>query len=375
MYHSDNIYEIIEQYLEGSLDDGEKLQFEQQLQVDETLKQKVLICKSTQGLIMQNKLKDLKTLMSEEKAKVEKSEMLKKTGLILLGSALLVMGGIWYLQKEKSMPRDVPQQEQRSGQEQSVLPKSPEPTEDKQIENLVPNSDKTSSKVQKPHAVEHLTAPSISTQKTASTNSKTIVTESLVVAEEEKPQVQTQEKKGEEPKVNTDNTLDACKGVVITAEITTVPPCKGLSNVGTIHLRGFRGGHGPYRVYLNGNDMGTEDSYEQLAEGNYQIMIVDAKGCKQTFNPLLLKAKDCPMDYDFNPNRGEEWLGPVLTSSAKLSILDKKGTLVHSKQVLAGEPCTWSGYSQLGTLVFGYFVFVLEKADGSVVKGSITVTE
>ena len=374
MYSNDNIYETIEQYLDGSLPEGERQQFEQQLQVDEALKQKVLVCKATQGLIMQNKLKDLKSLMSTEKAKLEKSEILKKTGLVLLGSALLVTGGVWYLQTERDTSKDLPQQEIRSDQEQATLSKSLEPTEDTHREATTVKADEKSTKKQNPITVEDASSAPSSSQKVLSINSKAIETEPFVV-ETEKQRTQTQEKKEERVKTNSDNTLDQCNGIIITAEITSVSPCKGLSNEGAISLRELGGGQGPYRVYLNGKDMGTEDSYEQLAEGSYQILVTDAKGCKQTFNPVLLKAKDCPMDYDFNPNRGEEWVGPVLTSAAKLSILDKKGTLVYSKYVQVGETCTWSGYAASGTLVFGYFVFVLEKADGSVAKGSITVTE
>lgn len=371
MHNNDNIYETIEQYLEGSLPEGQKMLFEQQLQTDEGLKQKVLVCKSTQGLIMQNKLKDLKSLMSTEKAKVEKSEILKKAGLTLLGSVLLVTGGVWYLQKEKTKQKEV-QQEIGTDQKQSVLPMSQKPTVHTQEENLASKPEVKSPDVQKPVAEPKT---STSTQKTASVNPNSIITAPLVGSEKEKDQLQPAEKNKEESNVNTDKTLDPCKGIVITADIEVLPPCKSLSSTGTINLRGPHGGQAPYRVSLNGKDMGTEDSYPQLAEGSYQVIVTDAKGCKQTFNPVLLKAKECQMDYDFNPNRGEEWLGPMLTSAAKLSILDKKGMLVYSKQVQAGESCTWSGYSQSGNLVSGYFVFVLEKADGSVAKGSITVTE
>lgn len=373
MHSNENIYEIIEQYLEGSLPEGQKLFFEQQLQTDEGLMQKVIVCKSTQELIMQNKLKDLKSLMSTEKAKIDKSEILKKTGLVLLGSALLVTGGVWYLQMEKPIHKKV-QQEIPTDKEPSMLTNPRKSTVHAPEENVVSKLDVKSPKSQK-LAEEPMTPPVATTQKAASSNAKVIVTESPVISEKEKYQVQIQEKnKGESP-INTENTLDPCKGVVITANIEILPPCKGLGSTGAINLRGSHGGQAPYRVSLNGKDMGSEDSYSQLAEGIYHVMVTDAKGCKQTFNPVLLKAKECQMDYDFNPNRHEEWLGPVLTAEAKLSILDKKGMLVYSKQIHAGEVCTWSGYSQSGTLVFGYFVFVLEKEDGSVVKGSITVTE
>ena len=91
-------YEEVENYLSGDFSEEEIIQFEKQLEIDEKLKQKVLICQSTPTLILQNKLSNLRTIMSEEQAKADKSKFpFNKTGMLVIVSSVLLYGKAIYV--------------------------------------------------------------------------------------------------------------------------------------------------------------------------------------------------------------------------------------------------------------------------------------
>lgn len=378
MYNHDNIYETIEQYLEGTLTEADKVLFEKQLAIDTELQQKVLVCQSAQELIMQNKLKNLKSLMSQEQGKVNKRETLKKAGIVLIGSALLATGVGLYLHnespkvktpssKESSLPKDlnsvtrVALTENEGDTEHGAMPAPRVPNST----NLLVIETEANSKGGNPVNTSPIDKdPVADVAVSQSTTMTSPVDKNVLHKHEKSPE-----------KIVKETPQHDCHHVAITAKLSTEQACKGIDE-GVIRVENLMGGLEPYRLRINGKAASTQDhTFVNLKEGNYQIQVVDANGCKQDFNPVILKAKDCPLNYDFNPNKGEQWVGPVVAKASKLNILDKRGTLVFNQQLAVGETCTWSGHNSSGTVLSGYFVFVLEQEDGTMIKGSITVTE
>lgn len=367
--HKEYSYEEIEQYLSGDLPEKDQMQFEEQLQTDASLKQKVLICQSAPNLILLNKLKDLKAIMSEEQRKAEQPKFpFNKTGLAILISSVLISGLAIYMNKNKATPANT---------HKKIIP----------VNQAAPTSEGTPINADQ---LQRRNNTVVDSQKRTDTNSNTDTTSkpttivsstpaTIVVQDKLVPENKTQKtdlNQTNNTSIHTPATTAVinCTGVDIAADISVTEPCFG-SNNGSIELHHLHGGKAPYKSILNGNVTASGHTFKNLYQGNYVIEVADANGCKHQFNTLILVGKNCVTNYDFNTSLGESWAGPIADQSCTLRIVDKNGTLVYTKQLMPDEQCTWTGHSLTGGLLHGYFVFTLENKDGSVNRGSITITE
>jgi hypothetical protein len=378
MYNNSNVYEIIEQFLAGELSEKDKALFEEKLREDDSLKQKVQIVKSAGNLLLQNKLSGLKSIMAEEQLKAEKpsSQNIIKYGVIIL-SVMITGGTVFWMAgnnqpEEKSLKFEKEIIQSNSGEKtdsvQFIEIEKSRGIENEEVKEPVNKIYSNREKKSVP-VPDGLTGDKPTMESEGHKDADVVIQTHnpdkpvdipAVVPTERK--VQTQEKAPD----------DLCRNVKISAEIVTEEPCRGTSG-GVIELKAIHGGRTPYKSSINNKESGSDSQFNNLNAGTYHIELTDANGCKHLFNAVTLHGKDCVTAYDFNPDRGEQWEGPVVKTS-KLSILDKTGNLVYSKQMHDGEQCTWNGYSQSGTLLYGYFVFVVENKDGSVLKGTITIT-
>jgi len=371
MYSSsdENIYEVIELYLSGILPENERMLFEEQLISDSALQHKVEVCKTAKELILQNKLKGLKSIMAEEQTKADQNGPFNKgwTFLILLA---VISSGSYLLVRNNSS---------------SEIEKSEHIKNNIVSTESAPNIPQQGSEAKNTNAAHPLKSNTIPDKKT---DNQLSITKNDIVAiapDIEQGQPLTSKENILKPDIST-NTIaepkndivpppsNKCEGVVISAQLLVQEPCNG-SNNGIIEIKGFKGGTSPYKTTLNGSGSEEENIFRDLNQGTYRVDVTDYNGCKHQFNPLILKGKVCKLDYDFNPGRGEEWHGPMVTQASKLSIIDKTGNQIYSRQMTDGEQCTWSGYSETGKLELGYFIYIIENRDGNVIKGSITVTE
>lgn len=370
MYSSsdENIYEVIELYLSGLLPENESRLFEEQLISDSALQHKVEVCKTAKDLILQNKLKGLKSIMAEEQTKADQSGPFNKgwTYLILLA----VIGSGSYLLINRNSSSDVVKSEHNNTivlTESAPTKKHPESEAKATHTEQAPKGSITLDK--KPN--NQFTT----SKKDLTTNTPDIDYGQDLSSKENPSKPDNTSNSITEPKNDfVAPSANKCEGVVISAQLIIQEPCNGSSN-GAIEIKGFKGGTSPYKTTLNGSGSEEENIFRDLNQGTYRVDVTDYNGCKHQFNPLILKGKVCKLDFDFNPGRGEEWLGPVAMQASKLTIIDKTGNQVYSKQIANGEQCTWSGYSESGKLELGYFIYIIENRDGNVIKGSITVTE
>ncbi|MBO9702832.1 MAG: hypothetical protein J7604_21645 [Sporocytophaga sp.] len=371
MYSSNDeyIYEVIELYLSGLLPENERILFEEQLISDSALQHKMEVCKTAKDLILQNKLKGLKSIMAEEQTKADQSGPFNKGWAFLILLALIGSGS--YLLIRNNSTSEIEKSERISNNMVSTerTPNIQQPvseikhTNSEQLPKVIKISDKKTDN--QPTTIKEDT--------TAITH---VIDYGQSLTPKENPlKADNTTNSITEPKIDL-ATLPAnkCEGVVISAQLIVQEPCNG-SNNGVIEIKGFKGGTSPYKTTLNGSGSEDENIFRDLNQGTYRVDVTDYNGCKHQFNPLILKGKVCKLDYDFNPGRGEEWLGPIATQASKLTIIDKTGNQVYSKQMTNGEQCTWSGYSESGKLESGYFIYIIENRDGKVIKGSITVTE
>lgn len=368
MYSSsdENIYEVIELYLSGILSENERMLFEEQLISDNALQQKVEVCKTAKELILQNKLKDLKSIMAEEQIKADQRGPFNKGWTFLVLMAVIGSASYLFLKNDASSEKEKNEHNKNNIGSIGSAPIIQKPESEIKITNIQQLPKET-------------IKPNKNTENQINIPKKDIT--DIPPAIKQGQELTSKENQLE----NATNTTtikndfitppaNKCEGIVISAQLLVQEPCIGSSN-GVIEIKGFKGGTPPYKTFLNGSESEEENIFKDLNQGTYRVNVTDYNGCKHQFNPLILKGKVCKLDYDFNPGRGEEWIGPVVMQASKLTIIDKTGSQIYSKQMTNGEQCTWSGYSESGNLELGYFIYIIENRDGNVIKGSITVTE
>ncbi|WP_299251884.1 hypothetical protein [uncultured Cytophaga sp.] len=373
-------YEEVENYLSGDFSEEEIIQFEKQLEIDEKLKQKVLICQSTPTLILQNKLSNLRTIMSEEQAKADKSKFpFNKTGMLVIVSSVLLSGTAIYVNSEKTISQNIQDTGKNIIQTDTVKVRSTFTQEEKNIHiSEGQNIEKTNVAETKESIEKTLRSDTVSKEIKPVTNVRIVdhnqSTDSTTI---NKPKQDISVLDSNPKSIilkPTETTKSNCDDIEILADISITEPCLG-SRDGMIELKNLQGGKSPYKSFINKNEVGYVTVFKDLYQGNYSIDVVDGNGCKHQFNSIILIGKNCNQKYDFNTSQGEVWNGPITNQICTLRIIDKNGTMVFTKQMDKDVQCTWDGYNLTGTLLHGYFVFTIENKDGSVTKGSITITE
>ena len=172
---------------------------------------------------------------------------------------------------------------------------------------------------------------------------------------------------------------DVCAGLIGEVEFYTVPSCKG-QETGEVHLKSqtIKGGQAPFTITL-GNKSG-QNTFRQLAAGQYAVIIRDANGCSVENNKkAVVSEKRCveKKEYVFNPEYDPSWPIPFDTEKNPqgFKVFDKSGKMFYQVPVSSFQPADWKGESNTGLVLgMGMYFFSIEYTDGSVDEGSIVVS-
>ncbi len=154
-------------------------------------------------------------------------------------------------------------------------------------------------------------------------------------------------------------------------------PNTGLSD-GIIELSNIEGGVPPYSSFLNGETMGPETSFENLASGPYTITLVDQNQCQVSFE-LLMESEfpEIEVPNGFTPNgdgRNDTWEISQLSQfypNAEILVFNRWGQVVFSS---LGYSNPWNGTrggQQLPTTTYYYLIKLNEGLDP--LQGTVTI--
>lgn len=374
MRKEENIYELLEKYEKGSLEGKELEDFKTRLQNEPELQKKLEVLKSTNKLVILNRLREVKGLLIEEESKVKGRDGNGSKGKTIIGLTILaVLVGsifIWSGKKSdniiitkdqnrpiqktaKNNPVIIPENEEvkeviTSG---SIEKKKPAEQKEKTKESarlFIPGELKTKNETQSPVIIKEKDSTVASADETPTT---VAATDSSTTTEKTKP----------------------CDNTKIQAGINRKEPCKADDN-GEISVTQVKGGTAPYRFILNETDESLNGLFTGLKEGKYKIEIIDNEGCNMILSTFTLSGKSCRKDLYFNPYRGEELEMPTYEKSGNLTIFDKAGNLYYQERIPANETIIWNGHSISGELNAGYYIFIIQYEDGNIQEGSITIT-
>lgn len=178
--------------------------------------------------------------------------------------------------------------------------------------------------------------------------------------------------------VKDDTFTRPCDTTHIAAEITKVLPCEKSTN-GRLQLEKLIGGAMPYTFSIDGGQhFQAEKFFENLGPGNYEVQVKDRNNCLGIIDKnLVLPARICPEINSFviDPLK-ESWDIPSdLQKSGKITIYDKSGQVVYTKTFGVMEHLTWNGTSENGeTLRPGYYIYTIEQTNGVLRQGSVTLS-
>ncbi len=365
MANHNDIFELVEAYVNGELSDSELANFEAELSTNVNLQKQLILAQAAQKLVIQNRLLQVKALANEEASRLNnKRNQIHK--FLIGGSVALVavVTGLYIIIKSKE-PNEIklpaPQEIQQKETPTSTLSEISEL--DEQVQSTTNTASQEETQPQPVTVTKKETPPPPS-----DIQKDTIVIVDTTTVMKNSPTVETPEK----PEKTT-KTKPACNTANIKADIHTISGCEG-KNENAIEIGKISGLTGPIKKQVFNAENELILSHYGLKDGNYTVVIVGAETCKKRF-PVTLKSKNCPINVDFNPNYGEVWEIPTISVSGVLTIYTKTGLEIVRKPLPAGEVTTWDGKNSANEIQAGYFIFTINYEDGSFLKGGITVTQ
>ena len=355
-----SLYEKIDSYLKGTLSAMEKAAFTQEMEQDESLRQKVELHEIANNVIL---TKQLLLLQGKIKQDLTAKKQLGRYKWILLSVALsaIIISGSIFLFKNKTAQKQLV--------ESRVLSKDSIPVLSKD-DNTIYTAPITSSKER--------SANSNSPLITAKTNDSIIL-----IAPEKKvapePTFAVSKVVSTVQNNSDSQTKIDCSVFSFEDAVSTVATCSGEQN-GKIQINTskIKGGNAPYLFSISRKPTYKSDAtFLYLNAGNYLLSVKDKNECVVQ-KEIEIEEKGCARlnAYAFSPNF-EKWEIPFKQNKqGEIKIFNKSGILIYTSIFGNGHDNTWDGKSLEGNLMdSGYFVYILKYNDGEEERGSVTIRQ
>jgi hypothetical protein len=371
----DDLFEIIDNYLNDALSEKERISFEEKIAHDEALASKVSEVRAANEAIYYGSLAELKATIGQEIKNIKYKQPFnwKKISFISIASLALLSGVTTYLITDDTID------ETRKSDSTSVI-EIPQPKT-----TLEKNTSTVSEKIKAANNSTQLITSnkqqnsdtslvnSTSTNETIlpSTNQLNNSTDSKNISIENKnPKngVDSNTKKIENPilketKISCDKTFN----------ILTDPSCK-QQETGSISITSDGNQNYLFQV-ANRSNSGSKAFFQQLSAGEYEILVTYGKECsfKKKVN---VEEKWCAMNtsFSFNPDYNEKWIINYETgASGRVIIYDRSGKEVYSS-IFGGGNEFWDGSSIHGGIApVGIYLAIIRYSDGRQEKVELTI--
>ena len=359
----ENTYELIDQYLQGNLQEDHA--FVQRLKEDEELSQEVELRKLMNVAIMNYRLMDVEKLLDNKRnAFIDPKP--NKWKWVLWALPILMIGTVAYFYTSSSKQEAATQSKTLPIQENTLAQdKVAEPV----IKKISIPKQKQITKTEEPSI--NITAPKPIVLETKETAPVALI--------EHKPTFSEPERKAESipQKESTIIPANPCLGIRIKAFVEEERPCRGTAE-GQLRIKETKGGKAPYQFSLEGKRFQEESKFAGLKADEYNIVVKDANNCETVvYEKYPLKSKNCInySEHIFNPNVNTWEVPNNQEKQGELTILDENGHMVYSRTFDKLEKINWGGLRSSGELlVSGVYIYNMKYTDGVVEQGKITIT-
>lgn len=161
--------------------------------------------------------------------------------------------------------------------------------------------------------------------------------------------------------------IDQCDSVTIETDVEVENACI-FEEQGSIEVYAH-GGKEPYSYSFN-SQWTEEARLDKLEEGNYEVMVKDAKGCLSTTLSVQVdkvRCQELPKAFIL----GDEWVYQSDDSIVLLKIMSRFGELVYS---IEGENPIWNGTDLAGNFAKTDDYIFMVSIDGNLIdQGNVTL--
>jgi hypothetical protein len=357
-------YWRIHDYLKGKMKGNDLVQFENELNTNESLKDEVEMHRLANSLIINNRLNTAKQTSLDIQKEYKKGSFSAKYiigGLVLIGT---LVGTYFFNKTTNNQPKTTEVQESNKIESQ---PKSAIQLETKPVEKVISRKETFKQAKLKP---TEATETSIPTAPVSISNPI------------EKPVVQTENTSKAEQASASESIVqklivqaDPCDGIKISASTSSLGTCKG-EETGAIYISDIKGGSIPYKTEIVSAKENIKMANKLLPSGKYNVLISDKNNCSTLIENVPVKAIECDSKEEvFNPFIGEHLTLPVHHSKTTFVVYDKTGALYFKQSINANETFEWNGQSLNGETETGHFAYEIIYEDGSKKHNTLTITQ
>lgn len=374
--HKD-IEDKIDLYLKGKLSGSELQAFEKELMLDQELDVEVQEAKMIQQLVLKNRLLEVKELATQAEKDIHSvsNNLIRFLAAGALVTGIIISAFLYFnMPEEKAIPKTNLKEETEPTKpaellkNEDTIPNTPLEVEASETEKVIQGNTGSVSSSHQQNLLTETPAQDSETLTETTQLPETPIT--IMDSNQVEAQVKTDiPEKAERRYAAKEPT---CEDIKILASVHTFATCASERN-GKIEIQEISGGKAPYShkiLNMDGNQVFDKGGLEA---GNYLVKIADGNGCEKEY-PATIESKSCPINASFNPGYGEVWEIPGSDKSGKLTIYSRAGTPLYEKSLSAHTNDTWNGRNKYDQIEAGYFIFVIEYEDGTVLKGSVTIT-
>ncbi len=355
------LYHQIDNYLNNKLSETDGEHFKQLLKDDAMLAEQVTLQSLTNELIIEKRFNDIYNTVAST---YEADKMKLKNKLFFLGASLFIASAtLFYFysgDKHNSLQTIANQTKVKVENSIDLAPQHLiTPIDKKQKQQVIISN----------HKLDSIVLPITTIQIPAIEKNNEVLAEDI---ETKNSPVSAQIL----PTVRANN----CDEVVINAQLYQTQSCEEAAN-GSINIAttSIQGGKSPYVFSINGGlDFQPSANFENLAKGNYQVVIKDILGCTTTIDKAFqLTSKKCytAHNFSFNPIMGETWVYALDASTDYLvKVLNKQGQIIWKSSNAASQVINWDGNTINGDLLAtGVYVYEIDFSNGDTQTGTITI--
>ena len=358
MKNDKDLYQQIDDYLDGAMSPADHHAFEQEISRDTLLSEEVELYRMANTVVKASASNELRREIQTGIKIFDRKAKIKNWAIAALLVALTTGALLTYLvlKQEKSVPA-----KRLNTQAPAAVEQNKTVVVDSVIEIKVIRT------TQKPITVTGLENTNSNNAPDSSEAPILLPTQKNTVAiDNTNPVQKTEEKPISKP-------IDCSDfGLKTNPEIIPTCPNKYDGAIDFSHTIVI-GGKEPYTLTSSISNTTTLERFANLPAGNYSFTLSDANGCHKEID-VTIPEKNCRQkNFIINTPIGESWMPPVDNSETyDLQIIDEKGKVILSQNQIRNWE--WKGTDQYGQIVpSGLYVYLIKFDDQKVHSGQITI--
>lgn len=362
----ESTYELFDQYLNGSLNDSAKADFEQRLANETDFKEAFESYQATEQIAIAHSLFEIKAQLQKDIQSGYADRLIKRKKVLrtvmILGGAFLIGVLIYALLPESKTTID-----KESVDPESVLT-------EKQTEPAETNKTVPEIAEERPVLFEEHKKSNEDVARVEITPTEKLTNLPQTETNLDSNEVTASITKNELQETNSDPCADFAMPPF---ERKIIHSCKGKDN-GELLIKS-KHANISFSLKTTQNTLlkARKNTFQNLAPSNYWVVASDEKGCTSTSQkPIIIKEEACGVtnteteEFAFRPEFGEVWEMPVDDfTNATLIIYNQGGTEIYKSEIINGYPNTWDGYNANK----GMYLYILQLKDGETKKGYVRI--